>query len=211
MQPRHLIDPEAHKESLEALRKEYTAGLALAMQSAFIPGMIMPFSGTFGGSDGKRPVNPYTGTANEGFALCDGGTYQASKTSPLITTPNLRDRFILGAGESFAIGAVGGTHTHNHNITVNGHTLSWAQMPNHYHTFYKITQSVGTHNVYPGLRLTGSNEVKLNYTHQYPNNPPSTQLNVTTSGSSQAHAHGASASTANHMPPYYALTYIMKL
>ena len=63
-----------------------------------------------------------------GWALCDGSN----------GTPNLRDKFIMGAGNK-AVGAVnpaasldttgGGTHIH----TVSNTTISIAQMPSHWH------------------------------------------------------------------------------
>ena len=97
--PRHLQDPLAHDEKFKALKEEVDEGLEEALSSMFIPGMTISFSGTFGGSDGKRPINPHTGKANEEFALCDGGTYK-SPTGPMMTTPDMRGRFVLGAGGS---------------------------------------------------------------------------------------------------------------
>ena len=46
-----------------------------------------------------------------GFVLCDGNN----------GTPDLRDRFIVGAGDSYAPGAVGGALTHTHSFTSDGH------------------------------------------------------------------------------------------
>jgi hypothetical protein len=59
-----------------------------------------------------------------GFALCDGTS----------GTPDLRDRFIVGAGSTYAVDATGGsadatlpTHTHTATSTVTdpGHLHSW--------------------------------------------------------------------------------------
>ena len=51
-----------------------------------------------------------------GWALCDGN----------YGTPDLRDKFVLGAGLTFAVGAEGGVTVHNHAFTGDGHdhTLS---------------------------------------------------------------------------------------
>lgn len=53
----------------------------------------------------------------DGFALCDGKN----------GTPDLRDRFLVGAGNSYKLGNTGG---------VNMVTLTIAQMPSHEHDVY---------------------------------------------------------------------------
>lgn len=47
-----------------------------------------------------------------GWTLCDGTN----------NTPNLRDRFIVGAGNTYAVGATGGSLTHDHLFTGAGHS-----------------------------------------------------------------------------------------
>jgi len=47
-----------------------------------------------------------------GWKLCDGTG----------GTPDLRDRFVIGAGSTYAVNATGGTTTHTHAFTGNGHT-----------------------------------------------------------------------------------------
>lgn len=51
-----------------------------------------------------------------GWALCDGNN----------GTPDLRDRFVLGAGTDYAVGATGGEKAH---------TLTISEMPQHSHTY----------------------------------------------------------------------------
>ena len=51
-----------------------------------------------------------------GWALCDGNN----------GTPNLTDRFIVGAGNDYTVGATGGEATH---------TLTENEMPKHRHSF----------------------------------------------------------------------------
>lgn len=107
----------------------------------------------------------------EGWALCDGTN----------GTPDLRDRFILGAGTNHAVGETGGEETH---------TLTVAEMPSHKHTgngwsmAYGFTVASGS-----GARYTSGGST---------NSDPGIGL----TGGSQPH---------NNMPPYYALYYIMKL
>jgi len=55
-------------------------------------------------------------TIPSGWALCDGAN----------GTPDLRDRFVVGAGSSYSVGATGGE---------NIHTLTVAEMPSHNHTY----------------------------------------------------------------------------
>lgn len=50
----------------------------------------------------------------DGWALCDGSN----------GTPDLRDRFVVGAGSSYAVGATGGENTH---------TLTVDEIPSHTH------------------------------------------------------------------------------
>ena len=47
----------------------------------------------------------------DGYLLCDGTN----------GTPNLRDKFIVGAGDSYAVHAIGGELVHTHNATGNWH------------------------------------------------------------------------------------------
>jgi len=46
-----------------------------------------------------------------GFVLCDGNN----------GTPDLRNKFIVGAGDTYAVDAAGGNLTHTHSFTGDGH------------------------------------------------------------------------------------------
>lgn len=160
------------------------------------------------------------GAVPSGWALCNGSN----------GTPDLRDRFVVGAGSTYAVGATGGTtttsaaggHTHTeasaggHNHTgVTGDTaLTTAQMPSHTHT-WSGTQTAEDNNF-----TAGSNWLREGSTVQ------SSAFTVTTTatGEGAAHSHtigtdGSHSHTINAVgdhthtvtPPYYALAYIMKL
>ena len=49
-----------------------------------------------------------------GFVLCNGAN----------GTPDLRNRFLVGAGSSYAVGANGGANNHTHTFTTIGHNHS---------------------------------------------------------------------------------------
>lgn len=126
------------------------------------PGMIMPFSGTFGGDGGRYPI-PLDSTAPlTDWVLCDGVETNG------FAVPDLRDKMVTCAGNKHAAGSTGGAETHTHIVsgdtdsagshshgdnfstsssgghshTVSGSvgstTLTVAQMPSHNHTFDKV-------------------------------------------------------------------------
>ena len=71
-----------------------------------IVGAIILWSGSLGGSDGHRPM--VGGVANEDWHLCNGDLIGA------VQTPDLRNRFVVGAGSAYAKGATGGATTASH-------------------------------------------------------------------------------------------------
>ena len=121
-----------------------------------------------------------------GWLLCNGSS----------GTPDLRDRFIVGAGSSYAVAATGGsanailvshTHTATSSVTDPGHTHSGNYLKND-----------GT-----GSGLTSGGGTAVNYVGQI--SSAVTGISVSTSISTE----GSSGTNAN-LPPYYALAYIMK-
>ena len=88
------------------------ADARLSNSSLFVQGMIMMYTGS---------------TAPSGWAICDGSN----------GTPDLRDRFIVGAGSAYSIGNTGGA---------NSVTLTLDQIPPHTHTWDR--QDVSINNGY---------------------------------------------------------------
>lgn len=159
----------------------------------------------------------YTGvTAPSGWALCNGQN----------GTPDLRDKFVIGAGLNYAYGTTGGyantvlpVHTHNAASTFTGYPMGTHSHnitdPGHNHSF-RIGQGAGT--LQPPLG-------GWNYVGTYPGTPfnlhnqPAATGIVITPGS--AGTPGGAVNTAievtgsptanTNIPPYYALCYIMKL
>lgn len=152
-------------------------------------GQIAPYYNvTFGGSDGRRPIFWGETEADEDYVLCDGGSDGAGGN-----VPDLRGRMILGASDAHPAGSTGGSETHAHSLsgTVGSTTLTEAQMPSHSH---RMGSNVGTAGTNAYAATAG--------------NITSTQ----STGGSQPHTHaldGASGE-ANGLPPYYALSYIMR-
>lgn len=155
-------------------------------------------------------------------------------------TPDLRDRFIIGAGSTYAVNAIGGSGDHTHTIsgTSGGTAITEAQMPAHDHL---TTVSGHSHDLLvwwegfngaPGddgrgdalnrnnSALAGEDNARGG--SYRPTNGNGTRLvadaptlagTSNSKGSNQAHTHTFSATTAttSNLPPYYALAYIMKV
>jgi len=149
-----------------------TDGTSVSWGAAFVSGMIIMWSGSV-------PSIP------SGWLLCNGSS----------GTPDLRDRFIVGAGNTYAVGATGGSV----NATLVSHThtaTSSVSDPGHFHLYGG------------GTRVQAGNDNSGPYvvgTSFYATQTVTTGITVGTSISTE----GSSATNAN-LPPYYALCFIMK-
>lgn len=143
------------------------------------------------------------GDVPSGWHLCDGTN----------GTPDLRDRFIVAAGNSYSPGYTGGSLTYTPTITVNGsgtgvqvgyHTLTIAEMPSHNHTLhiYQGGDSAGGRCTDYGGRSYIQDDTCLPTGGNQGHNHPIVDY---------GHVHSASASAIDSRPPYYALAFIMKL
>ena len=169
---------------------------SVSVPSAFISGMIILWYGN-------------TGNIPSGFVLCDGNN----------GTPNLTDRFVVGAGAAYSPGATGGSSTV---------TLTTAQIPSHFHSISlsgttstksltgDMTKISECYNVAGGATgvftkkgtgnspVTGSSStsptagVDFDASHDH-----------TFSASGNSGSKGSGSSHENR-PPYHALCYIMK-
>ena len=154
-------------------------------------GGILAFSGTFGGEGNRFPI-PLGGDAPDmHWCLCDGTTTNG------LPVPDLRGRMIRGASDSVPAGSTGGSETHAHGLsgTVGATTITGEQLAIHHHptmTFAQVNYSNGDRISFDAAGDT------LNYCGY--------------AGGSQPHIHawtGASGE-ASSLPPYYALSYIMR-
>jgi len=144
-----------------------------------------------------------------GWSLCDGTN----------GTPDLRDRFVVGAGGSYAVDATGGADSvtlteseipsHSHSMNSAGdhsHSGSTSTDGSHRHTYGRITNgSDGSGEQVGGGSDDGSFPTSFAGAHNH-------SFTTNTTGS---HTHtitntGGDGSHENR-PPYLALAYIMKL
>lgn len=135
--------------------------------NAFVAGMIMLWSGS-------------SATIPTGWLLCDGSS----------STPDLRNRFVVGATSTYAVGATGGSAdaivvSHTHTATVTD--------PGHNHSYSTPLLTIQADN--PGSRAGTATT----------NTTGTSTTGITVSNSTT----GSSGTNAN-LPPYYALCYIMK-
>ena len=122
------------------------------------------------------------GSIPAGFALCNG----------LNGTPDLRDRFIVGAGSTYAVDATGGSAD--------------AIVVSHTHTATSVVTDPGHTHTVNGSTAAGSNAFGAGATGgSLTTNSNTTGITVATTNASA----GTSGTNAN-LPPYYALCYIMK-
>ena len=140
--------------------------------NAFVAGMIMLWSGS-------------SATIPSGWLLCDGTS----------STPDLRNRFVVGATSTYAVNATGGSadaivvsHTHTATSTVTD--------PGHLHTVPpSVSDAIGGSGSQQAYRGSGPSNTST----------ATTGITVATTNSTT----GSSGTNAN-LPPYYALCYIMK-
>jgi hypothetical protein len=139
----------------------------------FLAGMIMLWSGS-------------VASIPSGWVLCNGSS----------GTPDLRNRFVVGAGSTYAVGATGGSA--DATLVSHTHTGTTASAGEHNHvidavdggTAGGITGVAGLAARADGADFGTSNAGSHNHTFTTDSN-------------------GSSATNAN-LPPYYALAYIMK-
>ena len=129
------------------------------------------------------------GSIPAGYVLCNGSN----------GTPDLRDRFVVGAGSTYSVDATGGSAnsivvSHNHTAT------SVVTDPGHTHVVPLMNTNAPSNG---SGNLTGANDTPTSY--PVTSNSNTTGITVATTVASA----GNSGTNAN-LPPYYALCYIMK-
>jgi hypothetical protein len=158
-----------------------TSFVATAVAASFPSGGIIMWSGSIA-------------AIPAGWVICDGTN----------STPDLRDRFVVGAGSSYAVAATGGSK--DAIVVSHSHTSQSASLSG---SITGIAQSFGSSGTASGVftKTTGNtvNDTPVQ-------NDAGDGGGVTFNGN---HSHtinsaGSSGTNAN-LPPYYALAYIQKV
>lgn len=177
----------------------YTLADILALITGRVPaGCIMLWSGT-------------VVSIPAGWVLCDGSN----------GTPDLRERFVMGAGTS-APGSTGGAATHTHSVTSNvsvadhsSHTHTYTEVPNHTHLMTNLLcRSSGTGSDSTIVNALPDPTAALAGPYAT-DNPTGGVATGTTNGPSATLSHAVTnnavtSGAGSSLPPYYALAYIMK-
>ena len=171
------------------------------------------------GTDAQLPVGTivaYGGnSAPSGWQICNGATASTSALQTVLgisNVPDLRDRFIIGAGNSYSRHNTGGSKDAtlvSHSHTVNNHTHSFSGSGSHSHS-HTTNDYVGRSNYAEPRNFGVGTDGNLNSTGGTSSATVTISINGTTGGSTPGtNSQGSSATNAN-LPPYYALIYIIK-
>jgi microcystin-dependent protein len=196
-------------------------------------------TGGSGGSGSSDPVGTVVAWAGSvasipsEYQLCDGGTASTSALQAITgsNVPDLRDRFIVGAGSAYAVNAIGGStdsitveHTHagpDHfhgintsvNISASG-TTGTNDVP---HT-HAISGTVGTGSgLASGSNYTGDYSPRstnaatdTNHNHTFSFNTTANLSGDTQNGGNGSTTTVGESGTGKNLPPYYSLCYMIK-
>jgi hypothetical protein len=132
------------------------------------------------------------GSIPSGWVLCNGSN----------GTPDLRNRFIVGAGSTYAVDATGGSAdaivvSHTHTAT----STSTVTDAGHFHSFTRNTSNGTSSNVALGNGDGNGSSATQN---------TDTKTTGITVATTTTNASAGTSGTGANLPPYYALCYIMK-
>ena len=133
-----------------------------------------------------------------GWLLCNGAG----------GTPDLRDRFIVGAGNSYGVAATGGNK--DAIVVSHSHTAGTADAGSHNHNIFSGDNAAPVYSANDSynIRTGRSTAPSLAYFNAGQSSPY-----ISTAGT---HSHGVTVNAAGssgtnaNLPPYYALAFIMK-
>jgi hypothetical protein len=131
-----------------------------------------------------------TGSIPSGWALCNGSN----------GTPDLRDRFVIAAGSTYAVASTGGSAdsiivTHTHTATVTD--------PTHFHAETNYAGGIAQ----PPISGPASNGLGF---ATATGSGATLNTQAASTGISVTNASAGTSGTNANLPPYFALAYIMK-
>lgn len=157
----------------------------------------------------------------DSWALCDGNN----------GTPDLRNRFVVGAGDDYPVLQVGGSVTltgtgtiasggeHTHTLTIADHELTVSELPEHFHSSGVCDENVQhfNHGNIPASPSTARGIAGTSSTGDIEG-----LSGVVGDGDGHTHAgsvadlggshtHDITLDDVDSLPPYFALCYIMKI
>ncbi len=160
-------------------------------------GTASSYMSSYGSSLPRGTIVMWTGdTLPGGWAWCDGQN----------GTPDLRGRFVLGAGKGDGLtlrnrGALGGEETHLLAITEIPSHAHGVSDPGHFHTWSGSRQEAGTDDKNNTSEFSKGDAGTADTVTKNTDNKAS-RISINAAGGGLAH---------ENMPPFYALPFIMKL
>jgi microcystin-dependent protein len=159
----------------------FSSTVAVAGVATFTSVPVFPASVALVPSGGIIMWSGSIASIPSGWLLCDGSN----------STPDLRNRFIVGAGSTYSVNGTGGSAdaivvSHTHTATVTD--------PGHNHTFPNTNG--------------GSGSIQVQYARGGQQELVTTSTEAT--GISVSNSTTGSSGTNANLPPYFALAYIMK-
>ena len=174
-----------------------------------------------------------TSSIPDGWQLCDGGSAATSELQSIVgsTVPDLRDKFIVGAGNSYSVGSTGGSadsilvehahagaeHSHGINTSFNINASGTTSTDDVPHT-HPIAGTVGTGSgLNAGADYTGNYSPRstnaatdTNHSHTFSINTTASLSGSTQNGGTESTTITGGSGTGKNIPPYYSLCYIIK-
>lgn len=167
-------------------------GVTSPIQAQFNGLVLVPVGGIIMWGGGVIPAN---------WHVCDGTG----------GTPDLRNKFVMAAGATYPAGDTGGfadsvVVSHTHNITDHTHTIT---DPGHSHSTTLIPRANGGGGGGSGVGLVGDitpNSGSVTFS----SDSATTGITISTATGVTADSTGVSG-VGKNIPPYYSLTYIMRI